>query len=146
MHKPTEPFDHQGRQPPQQLLWYDTGYTSSALSLLYLRGTVFASWSVWLHVLGYVLVAAAVCAGVFLTCRQPELIKTGRISEVVFYSSGLLGLLLVLYLATAVRRWWAMRVGTLGGLWGAAGDLALLRDKREDGFLIMIKQPIDKRG
>lgn len=126
VHAPPEPRDDQGRPPPPQLLGYSARRVGSVLSLLQLRGTVFASWSLWLHVLANFAVASAVCAVVFLGCQQPELISTDRISEVVAYSSELLALLLVAHLAVAVRRWWSMRAEALGGLWAASGDLALL--------------------
>lgn len=126
IHKPLEPCDEQGRPPPQQLLRYDDQYASSVLSLVQLRGTVFASWSIWLHSLGNFTLAAIVCAIVFFSCRRPELINVDRVCEIVEYSSIFVGFLLVFYLSLAVRRWWAMRTDTLGGLWNAVGDLSML--------------------
>jgi len=126
VHAPNQPRDDQGREPKPQLLRYKTRYAASALSLLQLRGTAFASCSVWIHGFVSVTVAGITCALVFFGCRQPELIQTERISELVMYSSALLALLLVVHLSLAVRRWWSMRVDTLGGLWGAVGDLVLL--------------------
>jgi len=126
VYAPPSPRDAQGRGPNPQLLRYDARYAASALSLLQLRGTAFASWSIWLHGFANVAVACATCALVFFGCRRPELIDTERVAEAVSYSSALLALLLTMYLSTAVRRWWAMRVDTLGGLSGAIGDLSLL--------------------
>lgn len=126
IHAPQEPCDDQGRPPPRQLLKYNTQHSSSILCLLQLQGTVFASWSIWLHVLCNIIIAAMVCALVFFSCRRPELIDTARISEIVEYSSALVGFLLVFHLSAAVRRWWAMRIETFGGFWNAVNDLAMI--------------------
>lgn len=126
VYKPPRPLDDQGRPPPPQLLHYNVRHVSSALSLLTLRGTVFASWPIWLHGLGHAALAALVCGLVLLSCQRPELIDTERVGELVVYSSALVGFLLVLYISASVRRWWALRLEALGGLWAAVGDLSLL--------------------
>lgn len=126
VYKPPRPLDDQGRPPPPQLLHYNARHVSSVLSLLTLRGTVFASWPIWLHGLGHAALAVLVCVFVLLSCRSPELIDTDRAAELIVYSSALVGFLLVLYISAAVRRWWALRLEALGGLWAAVGDLSLL--------------------
>lgn len=126
VHAPLAPLDDQGRPPAEQLIRYNIRTVSSVLSLLQFRGTAFASWGIWLHALAYAAVAASACALVFFGTRRPELINTERMSELVSYSSALVGLLLVLHLGMALRRWWSLRLGTLGALWGASCDLSML--------------------
>lgn len=126
IHAPQEPCDDQGRPPTPQLLKYNAQHTASILCLFHIRGTVFASWSIWLHMLCNITIAAVVCAIVFFSCRRPELINTERVSEIVKYSSALVGFLLVFQLSAAVRRWWAMRIDTLGGFWNAVSDVAMI--------------------
>jgi len=118
--------DQLARPPAQEPSRYDVRYITSVFALFQVRGTAFASCSLWLHALVYTLTAAAVCGLVFFGCRRPELIRTGRLCELVEYASGLLGFLLALHLLVALRRWWALRLDTLGGLSGAVGDLSML--------------------
>lgn len=118
--------DQQGRLPAQEPSKYDVQYITSILALFEAKGTVFASCSLWLHALGYGLLAAAVCGLAFFGCRRPELIRVGRLCELVEHLSALLGILLVLHLLAALRRWWSLRLGTLGDLSGAVGDLSML--------------------
>eukprot|EP00747_Dinoflagellata_sp_TGD_P210152 gnl/TRDRNA2_/TRDRNA2_83469_c0_seq1.p1 gnl/TRDRNA2_/TRDRNA2_83469_c0~~gnl/TRDRNA2_/TRDRNA2_83469_c0_seq1.p1 ORF type:complete len:450 (-),score=67.91 gnl/TRDRNA2_/TRDRNA2_83469_c0_seq1:86-1435(-) len=126
VHVPSGPCDDQGKPPSPQLLKYDAQRASSMLAILHLHGTVFASWVLWLHVLCNCALAAVVCSTLLLTCQRPDLMRTERLCELVVYSSALVGLLLVLHVSIAVRRWWAMRVEAVGGLWGAVSDLGLI--------------------
>mmetsp|Transcript_92538 Transcript_92538/g.160790 ORF Transcript_92538/g.160790 Transcript_92538/m.160790 type:complete len:467 (-) Transcript_92538:54-1454(-) len=144
VHVPQEPCDDQGKPPPPQLLKYNAQLTASILCLLHIRRTVFASWSIWLHVLCNVTIASLVCVLMFFSCRRPELIDTARVSEIVKYSSALVGFLLVFHLTAAVRRWWAMRIETLGGFWNAVSDVAMIlaahlpeRDHRDLKALVL---------
>mmetsp|Transcript_165523 Transcript_165523/g.531169 ORF Transcript_165523/g.531169 Transcript_165523/m.531169 type:complete len:417 (+) Transcript_165523:154-1404(+) len=105
---------------------YSVRYITSICSLFEFRGTAFASWSIWLHVLAYVLFSGAVGVLVFFSCRRPELIDTRRLAEPVVYSSFILGFMLVFHLSVALRRWWSLRLDTLGGLTAAVGDLTML--------------------
>mmetsp|Transcript_20716 Transcript_20716/g.45498 ORF Transcript_20716/g.45498 Transcript_20716/m.45498 type:complete len:431 (-) Transcript_20716:31-1323(-) len=126
VHAPQEPCDDQGRPPPPQLLRYAARPSSSILALLQIRGTIFASLSIWVHVLGNIAVALLVCTVFFWSCQRPELVELSRLSELVTYSSTLVGFLLMMHLLISVRRWWEMRLQTIGGLRSAVSDLAMI--------------------
>lgn len=105
---------------------YSARYVTSICALFEFRDTAFASWSIWLHAVVYFSFSCTVCVLIFFTCKQPELIDTSRLSELVVYCSFILGFLLVFHLSVALKRWWSLRLDTLGAFWASAGDLAML--------------------
>jgi len=109
-----------------EFLRYNGSRLSSAAALGQIRGTVLASWSLWLHVVLYAAIAAAVCIAVSLCAGQPELIEINHVSEAVAYFASFVATALAIHMYIAVERWWQLRSQMLGGLWCAINDLAMI--------------------
>lgn len=125
-HLPPESRDDTRKARPPQLLQYSARHLSSILALFRVRGTAFASCSLWVHVLANLVITGVAFCIVFFCSRRPDLIDAEQIRRAVLYGSGLVGFVLVLYLHHAVVRWWAMRRDAVGGLWESVDDLALV--------------------
>jgi len=116
-----------------KVLKYSMSRLGSWWALLYYKDTFFVDKELWKIVSVHVVICIVMCCTVYLNVytgfhlgRLASDKNLEALSSVAACISVVVGFLLGMFVSGSVSRWWSMRNGCLGGLWGAVDDLTLI--------------------